>query len=69
MTPIQIIKKSYGSIREASRQTGLSYETLVKNRMKDNKIGNMTLNELWLLQRHGDFSDSELLQIIKWRAK
>lgn len=67
-TPVQIIKSAYGSIREISRSTGMSYETLVKNRMKDNKIGSMTLNELWLLQRHGEFSDSDLLTIIKWRA-
>lgn len=69
MTPCEIIKAVFGSIREISRSTGMNYETLVKNRMKDDKIGTLTLSEFWLLQRHGEFSDEEVLQIAKWRSE
>ena len=68
MTPCEIIKKSYGSIKEISRSTGMNYETLVKNRIKDDKIGSLTLNELWILQRHGNFTDEEILNIAKWKG-
>ena len=68
MTPVQIIKKAYGNIRNISRDTGLDYQTLRKNRMKDDRIGSLSLNELWLLERHADFTDEEILLIAKWGA-
>lgn len=69
MSPVEIIKRAYGSMREISRLTGLSYETLRKNRMTDSRIGSMTLNEFWNLQRHAYFTDEEILTIAKWRAE
>lgn len=68
MTPVEIIKKAYGSIKNISRETGLDYQTLRKNRMKDSRIGSMTLRELWLLERHAHFTDEDLLTIARWKA-
>ena len=68
MTPVQIIKKAYGSIINISRDTGLDYQTLRRFRMKEDRIGNMTLNELWLILRHGQFTDEEVLEIARWKA-
>lgn len=69
MTPVEIIKRAYGSIRNISRDTGLDYQTLRKNRLRDERIGSMSLNELWLLQRHAHFADEDILTIAKWGAK
>lgn len=69
MTPVQIIKKAYGNIKNISRDTGLDYQTLRKNRMKEDRIGNMTLNELWLIQRYRDFTDEELLTIATYKGR
>lgn len=68
MTPVEIIKKAFGNIKNISRETGLDYQTLRKNRMKDTRIGSMTLNEFWLIQRHAHFTDEELLMIARWKA-
>ena len=46
-----------------SQELGMDYKKLHYRRMKD--IGAMTLNELWLLQRHAYFTDQELLEIVR----
>lgn len=69
MTPVEIIKSAYGNIRNISRDTGLDYQTLRKNRLRDERIGSMSLNELWLLQRHACFTDEDILTIARWGAK
>lgn len=69
MTPVEIIKKVYGNIANISRDTGMDYQRLRKLRMKDDRIGTMTLNELWCLQRHAYFTDEEILEIARWKAR
>lgn len=69
VTPVQIIKKAYGNIKNISRDTRLDYQTLRKNRLKEDRIGNMTLNELWLIQRYRDFTDEELLAIATYKGR
>ena len=46
-----------------SKELGMEYKKLHCRRMKD--IGAMTLNEFWMMQRHGDFTDQEILEIAK----
>ena len=46
-----------------SRETGLQYDRLHRSRMTD--INSMTLGEFFCLQRHADFTDEEILQIVK----
>lgn len=45
------------------RETGMEYKKLHIRRMKD--IGSFTLAELWMMQRHGAFTDEDLLEIVK----
>lgn len=69
MNPIEIIKKPYGSIKQIARDTGLDYQTLRRFRLKEGHLGRMTLAEFWQIQRHGYFTDEELLEICKWGTK
>ena len=46
-----------------SKELGMEYKKLHCRRMKD--IGAMTLNEFWMIQRHGNFTDEEVLEIAK----
>lgn len=48
------------------RETGMEYKRLHIRRLND--IGSITLAELWLFQRHGCFTDEDLLQIVKERG-
>lgn len=69
-SPVEIIKTAYeNKMSHIARDTGLDYQTLRKNRLKEDRIGLMTLNELWLLQRHRHFSDEEVLQIARYKAE
>lgn len=44
-------------------EIGMEYKKFHFRRMTD--IGSMTLNEFWMMQRHGDFTDQEILEIAK----
>ena len=46
-----------------SKELGMEYKKLHCRRMKD--IGAMTLNEFWMMQRHGSFTDEDILAIAK----
>ena len=46
-----------------SKELGMEYKKLHCRRMKD--IGAMTLNEFWMMQRHGEFTDADILAIAK----
>ena len=46
-----------------SNELGMEYKRLHFRRLND--IGSLTLAELWLMQRHGCFTDEDLLQIVK----
>ena len=68
MSAVQIIREAFrrSGIKndmEICRETGFHYDRFHKRRMKD--IGDMRLREFWALQRHADFTDEELLQIVK----
>ena len=68
-SPVEIIKTAYeNKMSHIARDTGLDYQTLRKNRLKEDRIGTMTLNEFWLIQRHRHFSDEEVLQIARYKA-
>jgi len=61
-----IIKEAYkrAGIRSdaaISKETGLNYDKLHRVRMKN--PGSFRLSEFWLLQRHADFTEEEILQI------
>ena len=58
-------RAGWNSERAISRVTGIPYPTLNRNRLKPDMIGNMTLAELWNMQRHAYFTDEELLRIAK----
>ena len=45
------------------KEIGMEYKRLHCRRMKN--IGAMTLNEFWMMQRHGDFTDADILAIAK----
>lgn len=48
---------------DIARETGFPYDRFHRSRMKD--IGSLTLNEFWLLQRHAEFRNEEILAIAK----
>jgi len=62
-------------IREAFRRAGIKSDLAISNELgmeykrlhyrRLNDIGSLTLNELWLMQRHGCFTDEDILQIAK----
>lgn len=67
MKPVEILKKAYGgNIAAMARDTGIKYQTLYKLRLTDERIGSMTLSELWALQRHGYYTDDEILEIARY---
>lgn len=67
MTPVQILKRAYNNnIAAMARDTGIKYQTLYKLRLTDERIGTLTLNEFWALQRHGYYTDEEVLQIARY---
>lgn len=46
-----------------SNELGMEYKKLHFRRLND--VGSITLAELWLMQRHGAFTDEEILKIAK----
>ena len=69
MTPCEIIKKAYnGNIKQISRDTGIDYQRLRRLRLSDDRIASMTLGEWWMILKHGNFTDQEILNIAKWKG-
>lgn len=52
-----------GNDHGISRESGIPYDRLHKSRMRD--TDNLTIRELKALQRHGIFSDEEVLELVK----
>ena len=50
-----------------SNELGMEYKRLHCRRLND--VGSITLAELWLMQRHGAFTDEDLLEIVKEGGK
>ena len=50
-----------------SNELGMEYKRLHSRRLND--VGSITLAELWLMQRHGAFTDEDLLEIVKEGGK
>ena len=68
MSRAQIIRDAFKRVGIRSdlaicRELGFEYKRFHFRRMKN--IGAMTLNEFWMMQRHGDFTDEEILKIAK----
>ena len=68
MSKAQIIREAFKRVGIRSdlaicKEIGMEYKRLHFRRMKD--IGAMTLNEFWMMQRHGDFTDEDILMIAK----
>ena len=49
------------------QEIGMEYKKLHFRRLND--VGSITLAELWLMQRHGAFTDEDLLEIVKEGGK
>lgn len=72
MSPEEIIRTAFKrsgikSDLAICDETGLEYKKLHCRRLIH--PGTLTLSELWLFQRHADFTDEELLQIVKGGMK
>ena len=72
MSRAQIIRDAFKRVGIRSdlaicRELGFEYKRFHCRRMKD--IGAMTLNEFWMMQRHGNFTDEEVLEIAKEGGK
>ena len=50
-----------------SNELGMEYKRLHCRRLND--VGSITLAELWMMQRHGNFTDEEVLEIAKEGGK
>lgn len=69
---IEIIREAFkrigvGNDHEISKETGITYDRLHKSRMRN--PDNLTIGEFKLLQRHGIFTDAEVLEIAKERRE
>lgn len=68
----EIIRRAYRragieSDLAISNELGMEYKRLHCRRLND--VGSITLAELWLMQRHGAFTDEDLLEIVKEGGK
>lgn len=48
-----------------SELTGMNYDKLHKRRLAPGRIGALTIAELRLMDRHTDFSDEEIIRIVR----
>lgn len=72
MSRAQIIREAFKragikSDLAISNELGMEYKRLHCRRLND--VGSITLAELWLMQRHGAFTDEDLLEIVKEGGK
>lgn len=70
MSEAEIIRNAYAragspSDLAISEVTGMNYDRLHKRRLAPGRIGALDLSELRLLLRHADFTDQEILGIVK----
>lgn len=72
MSRAQIIREAFKRVGiksdlAISNELGMEYKRLHCRRLND--VGSITLAELWLMQRHGAFTDEDLLEIVKEGGK
>jgi len=48
-----------------SEITGMNYDKLHKRRLAPGRIGALSISELRLFLRHADFTDDELIKIVR----
>ena len=70
MSEAEIIRNAFtraGSTSDVaiSEITGMNYDKLHKRRLAPGRIGALSISELRLFLRHADFTDDELIKIVR----